>query len=228
MIPVAFLSYSSQDRATVERVAEELRATGIETWLDRDQIVGGDRLVEAIGEGIARAGYCFLFWSATAARSRWVQSELDAAYLRWADARSLLLVPLRLDDTPLPELLKAISYLDFRVSPDDGIAQLRKFIGKEGFGSEQPPRLLHADPTCPERLGAMRNMELRLLLKSRCSLNDVREMWMDTFDSRLDDELPNLPLGLAIGELLLRADQRRVRSDLFHSICANRPDVVSH
>lgn len=221
-----FLSYSSKDRAIVVRVANELRQIGLEPWLDQEQIRPGDRFFDAIGDGLAAAAYYLLFWSANAAQSGWVRAELDASFLRWADERSLVLVPLWLDDTALPELIRPISHVDFRPGFDAGIGPLRKFFGREGFGPEQPPRLLRPDSDCPEKLGAMRNMDLRLLLKARCSLNDVREMWMDVLESRLDDEAPNLPLGLAIGELIMRADQRRVRAELMRSICANRPDII--
>lgn len=49
---------------------------------------------------------------------------------------------------------------------------------------------------------------------------------MDTFETRLDDELTSIPLGHAVGEMIFRADQRQIRSDLIQSICANRPDVI--
>jgi len=69
-------------------------------------------------------------------------------------------------------------------------------------------------------------MELRLRLKDRLALNEVRVIWMDTFENRLDDEMPGAPLGLALGEMILRADQRRLRATLLRSICANRSDVA--
>ncbi len=37
-----FLSYTSQDAAAVLRIAETLRAAGIEVWFDKDELVGGD------------------------------------------------------------------------------------------------------------------------------------------------------------------------------------------
>ena len=37
-----FLSYASQDAEAVARIAEALRAAGIEVWFDKDELVGGD------------------------------------------------------------------------------------------------------------------------------------------------------------------------------------------
>jgi hypothetical protein len=224
--PKVFLSHSSNDRLIVERVAEELQAMALEPWLYEQNINPGDDIPQKLNDGLAWANYFLIFWSANAAKSRWVQSEINSTFFRWADKESVLILPIRLDDTELPELLRPISYMDFRQSIDDGVSQLRLFFGREGFGPEQPPRLLYPGLQCMEKLAALRNMELRLLLKARLTLNEVREIWIDVFESRLDDDLPNVPLGLAIGEMILRADQRRVRVDLTQSICANRPDVV--
>jgi len=223
--PNVFLSHSTKNRKIVERVAEEIREMNMAPWLYEQEIHPGDRIPHRLGSGLAKADYFLIFWSADAAKSRWVKSEIDAAFLRWADEESVFLVPVRLDDTELPELLKPIFYMDFRQSINTGISQLRAFFGREGFGPEQPPRLLRPGPACKDKLAPLRNMEMRHLLKARLSLNDVREIWMDVFESRLDDELPGMPLGLAIGEMILRADQRRVRADLIQSICENRPDV---
>ncbi len=37
-----FLSYASQDAAAVARIAEALRAAGVEVWFDQNELVGGD------------------------------------------------------------------------------------------------------------------------------------------------------------------------------------------
>lgn len=221
-----FLSYSSTDKSVVEKVAQALREMKLEPWFYEQGIKPGDSIAQELNKNLAKADYFLVFWSAQAALSRWVQAELEAAFFRWADKGSVFFLPIRLDNTELPELLKPISYLDFRKGIGEGISDLRKFFGREGFGPEQRPRLLDPSPGCQEKLNSQRNMDLRLRLKSRLTLNDVREIWMDTFESRLDDDLPGSPLGIAVGEMILRADQRRVRSNLIRSICENRPDVA--
>jgi hypothetical protein len=37
-----FLSYASQDTSVAERIAVALRGAGIEVWLDRSELRGGD------------------------------------------------------------------------------------------------------------------------------------------------------------------------------------------
>jgi tetratricopeptide (TPR) repeat protein len=53
-----FLSYASQDAAAVERIAEALRAAGVEVWFDRNELVGGDAWDAKIRKQIAE---CALF-----------------------------------------------------------------------------------------------------------------------------------------------------------------------
>lgn len=223
--PTVFLSHSFKDEGIVKRVAKEIRELDLDPWLYQQDIVPGDRIPGKLSTGLANASYFLLFWSRHSVQSRWVQSEVDVALFRWADEKSVLIVPMRLDDTELPELLRPISSMDFREGLESGLLQLRRFFGREGFGPDQPPRLLTRGAGCKDKLASLRDMDLRLLLKSRLALNDVREIWMDAFQSRLDDELPGVPLGVAIGEMLIKSTRHRVRGDLLQSICANRPDV---
>ena len=37
-----FLSYASQDAEAAKRIADALRAAGVEVWFDQSELVGGD------------------------------------------------------------------------------------------------------------------------------------------------------------------------------------------
>jgi hypothetical protein len=53
-----FLSYASQDAEPVKRIAEALRAVGLEVWFDQNDLVGGDAWDAKIRRQIAS---CALF-----------------------------------------------------------------------------------------------------------------------------------------------------------------------
>ena len=53
-----FLSYASQDAAAVTRIADALRAAGVEVWFDQNELVGGDAWDAKIRGQI---GACALF-----------------------------------------------------------------------------------------------------------------------------------------------------------------------
>lgn len=62
-----FLSYASQDAEAVQRIAEALRAAGIEVWFDRNELVGGDAWDAKIRKQIAE---CALFVPVISANSQ--------------------------------------------------------------------------------------------------------------------------------------------------------------
>ena len=47
--PAVFLSYASQDAEVVQRIANVLRAAGVEVWFDKDELTGGDAWDAKIG-----------------------------------------------------------------------------------------------------------------------------------------------------------------------------------
>jgi TolB-like protein/Flp pilus assembly protein TadD len=99
-----FLSYASQDAAAVERIAEALRAAGVEVWFDRNELVGGDAWDRKIRQQIRE---CALFVpvisAATQARGEgyfrleW-KLAVDRSHLMAPDQPFLL--PVVIDDTP--------------------------------------------------------------------------------------------------------------------------------
>jgi TolB-like protein len=99
-----FLSYASQDAAAVERIAEALRAAGVEVWFDRNELVGGDAWDRKIRQQIRE---CALFVPVISAATQ-VRGEgyfrlewklaVDRSHLMAPDQPFLL--PVVIDDTP--------------------------------------------------------------------------------------------------------------------------------
>jgi TolB-like protein len=99
-----FLSYASQDVEAASRICEALRAAGIEVWLDRSELRGGDAWDQRIrreirdcalfvplisANTVARAeGYFRLEWSLAEARSHMIARN------------KAFIVPVCLDQTP--------------------------------------------------------------------------------------------------------------------------------
>ncbi len=102
-----FLSYASQDAETVLRIAEALRASGVEVWFDKNELVGGDAWDAKIRGQIAS---CALFVPVISAAT---QARLEGYFrIEWklaaqrthamAEERAFLL-PVVIDDTHDPE-----------------------------------------------------------------------------------------------------------------------------
>ncbi|HQR10347.1 MAG TPA: TIR domain-containing protein [Casimicrobiaceae bacterium] len=110
-----FLSYSSQDADAARRIAEALRAVGIEVWFDQSELVGGDAWDQKIRQQIRE---CALFVPIISATT---QSRREAYFrLEWklADERTHLMakgtpfiLPVAIDETKDRDALVPDSFL---------------------------------------------------------------------------------------------------------------------
>lgn len=106
-----FISYNVEDAAIGRRLGAQLKLVGADVWFDEWEIRAGDSLIGAIDEALPKFDIFVLLWSEHAARSDWVRSELEAALARRIPDRELRVVPVLLDDAPLPPLLTPLKYV---------------------------------------------------------------------------------------------------------------------
>jgi hypothetical protein len=104
-----FVSYSTADRRFVEPIVQVLRTATTDVFLDRDSIAPGDKWKDVLTERLETADTLVLFWSHNAEKSKWVTKEWHTA----AGAGKRIL-PVLIDDTPLPEALGDFQWIDFR------------------------------------------------------------------------------------------------------------------
>lgn len=121
---VAFLSHSSKDKPFIRQLAADLTANGVGVWLDEQRIRVGDSIPERIAQGLAESDYFLVAISAASVDSPWVTKELNGALVREIEKRNVSVLPLRLDDSPMPESIKDKKYADFSESYKSGLASL--------------------------------------------------------------------------------------------------------
>jgi hypothetical protein len=151
--PYAFVSYLRDDSATVDRLVDALRRHGIKVWLDRTDLVVGDRWQQAIKTAI-RDGSFFIacFSPAYARRSRTHMNEelitaVEELRLRPRDRRWFL--PVTLEPCAIPafdlgagETLETFHHVDLSHDWDAAIHQLVRAIS---------PEILRGDRVDPTR-----------------------------------------------------------------------------
>ena len=106
---IFFLSHSTKDRETVEKIASLLGKE--RCWLYEWEVKPGESIF-LFDRGITDSRIFTLFWSKNAALSQWVEEETNQARIRLSRDKGFRLVVVILDDTPLPDSLGHRYYID--------------------------------------------------------------------------------------------------------------------
>ena len=108
MTPKVFVSHASEDKERfVLDFATKLLAKGIDTWLDRWEMLPGDSIVDKIfEEGIKNAQAIIVVLSNNSVHKHWVREELNAAFVKKVNQNSKL-IPVVIDDCQVPEALQS-------------------------------------------------------------------------------------------------------------------------
>ncbi len=108
-----FVSYARKDSDRIRRAVALLEAGGAQVFRDIDDIDFGDDWEEVITRQLQECERVMVFWSANAKESEWVNKEYTIAL-----AQQKRMVPVLLDDTPLPpELSRYHALTDFMPEP---------------------------------------------------------------------------------------------------------------
>jgi hypothetical protein len=107
MNPRVFVSHASEDKDRfVLAFAKKLRARGIDAWVDRWEMLPGDKLVEKIfQEGIHSAAAMIVVLSRFSCTKPWVREEIDAGFVKRVNEGSKL-IPVVIEPCDVPEVLK--------------------------------------------------------------------------------------------------------------------------
>lgn len=124
-----FISHSAKDKSLAGRLAQDLRATGLEVWYDSDEIHVGDTILEKIEQGFSSCDFMVIILSPDAVASWMVRQEL-MLFLNEERRRShALVLPVLYKDCQIPALLESRHYADFRESYEAGLAELQRSLG---------------------------------------------------------------------------------------------------
>ena len=111
-----FLSYPSEHIKDAHKVKNFVRSIGVECWFDKDVLVAGEDWDRARAQGLRDADVVLILCAEqTTGRNGVYQREINEALKFLNDRRlgTIYLVPLRLEDKPLPSELSRFQYVDF-------------------------------------------------------------------------------------------------------------------
>lgn len=155
--PSVFISYSHGDGAFAQRLRQSLHAQGVDLWIDVDELLPGDSLLDKIHAGISTATFFFVILSRASVTSRWVQHELKTAKTLELRGEGTRIVPIIAESCDVPPYLVDKAYLDLSNTErfDDGITRLSRLIDEE-LGRQSVPNYEPMSSVSPtvDQLGA--------------------------------------------------------------------------
>jgi|GEM_PF-1494479 len=119
-----FISYSSKDKHLVQRLADDLTNNNISVWYDEWELKVGDSLSNKIQTGIEESSWLIIVISENSTNSKWVNLELKSALTIELDKNGVFILPVLIDDSPIPLFLKDKYYADFRINYEKGLEKL--------------------------------------------------------------------------------------------------------
>ena len=119
-----FISHSSKDKPIVRKLAQRLKADGLQVWFDEWEIKPGDMIGLKIEQALEQSRTLVLVMSENAFASDWVTLERHTAMFRDPTNARRRFIPLRLDDAEIKDTLKQFSYVDWRQKSDEHYKKL--------------------------------------------------------------------------------------------------------
>jgi formylglycine-generating enzyme required for sulfatase activity len=149
-----FLSFHSQDRAAVCKIAGYLKnQVKLRPWFDQWELIPGEDWLDGLERGLRESATCAVFIGRNG-EGPWQRQEVKALLINHAKNAQFRLIPVLLPEAPsqaeLPSFLPAKMWVDFRdkgLNDDDALWRLECGIRGEAPGPGRPAGLDSASKT---------------------------------------------------------------------------------
>jgi hypothetical protein len=232
-----FVSYSHKDRSYADQIRDAiLLFSEFEVWMDARLLDPGDHISSAILKGLKESAYYVLLISESSNNSEWVKREISVAF-ELAKNNNIAIVPFLLEKVEVPLEFRGLLYIDATKSFNDGLKELFGFFQrqKSKLGALAPQQIIRKgfDPREQQRRqcqSALRDHELgdlRFSLSEKLTLKDIRVLWFDVFNTKMEDDVFSQDKALCCLELLDRSSREDLIGKLIDKICRNHPGMGS-
>lgn len=197
-----FISYSKLDTVVADKVSSALRSAGHEIWKWDETLKPGDNIAKKTLEGIEGADVFLLIVSANSLASKSVLHEFSALALSEISKREFRIIPLIIDQTPVPSYLAGYFYLDITQDIDLGIATLVDSLRQPNRSSLTKPAEPTGSPSSAQTLAltkALQTGRLTLVCGAGISVDAGIPMWSDLLLTLLDSMVEKLSKEHSIG-----------------------------
>jgi len=135
--PIVFVSYAHADaeHPLLRRLLDDLREhTDLSLWLDTEQINVGDSIIQRINQGVLYSDFFLFVISRNTRRLLWPNQELRLALSRQFTTMRAFVIPIRIDDAPVPSEIADVHFLDLWRDYDSGLSNLLERLLKKEDG----------------------------------------------------------------------------------------------
>jgi hypothetical protein len=228
-----FISYSHKDKAYADQIRDAiLLFSDFNVWMDARFIEPGDHISAKILEGLKESAYYVLLISENSNHSAWVKREISIAF-ELAKTKNIAVVPFLLEKVEVPFEFQGLLYIDGTKSFKNGLAELYQFFQrqKSKLGELAPQQIIRKafDPKEEQRRKCqfvLRDQELgdlRYALSEKLTLKDIRVLWFDVFNTKMEDDVFSQDKATCCLELLDRSSRDDLTGKLIDKICRNHP-----
>jgi hypothetical protein len=135
-----FISYSKEDKKYAEEIAQVLIEDGHKVFYDAFEIKFGDNIFEKIEGAIKDSDAIIQIISKNSLNSEWVRREFSSQTVKDISNKKQRILPVKIDDSVLPNYLATYAYLDLSSNFSDGINTLRRLVSKMADSEDGLPR----------------------------------------------------------------------------------------
>lgn len=125
-----FISHATPDKVFVRTLAQYLRSSGFDIWLDERNLLVGDELGRKISRAVERARAVIVIVSKASVRSGWFRYELNLAMIGMINSQTRVL-PVLIDDVDVPAELASLLYADCRAGVHEGFQGITRALDAE-------------------------------------------------------------------------------------------------
>lgn len=139
-----FISYAREDYETAKKLYDDLKASGAEPWMDKVDLLPGQRWKPAISSAIKDCQYFLLILSsASVGKQGFFHKEMRIALevLDNLPQSEIFLIPARTDECRPPhEMLEELRWVDLFPSYEMGLKDILRAVksGKKGYAETAP------------------------------------------------------------------------------------------
>lgn len=156
---LVFISHCSADKGMAKEIAMLLETENIRVWYDEWDIPVGESVSWRIKEALGKCSHFVLIWSKSASTSMWVGNELSSVLEAPLGDGFPRIIPVKLDDTPLPSSLGDVRYIRYRDILEENRCAIVKAITGKNPSSDFKEALIKRYHDCIYRVDATSRFE---------------------------------------------------------------------